>query len=550
MTHLSFSSAARRPLWSLAFISALPVTVWAAEPPDAGLIYKENQPQSQLQPPSSDLQLRLEGQPLTEASSGGPQVTLQGLQFSGNTVYTDQQLRQQLGAINNQSFTLGQLRQLANTISRYYRQHGYPFARTIIPPQKLDGGILKLEVIEGNYGVVAAQSSTPGLADAVKPYLVKLKSGKPISSKEVARPLLLIDDLPGIRSTAVLRPGEQPGTGDLIIKVEPADRVQGSVGVDNQSSRYSGEYRVRANIAVNSVLKFGDEFSFNTSYSNEDTWLGSLGYSLPLGHRGWRVQASYSHTDYQLGHGFEGYEGKAKVSALGVSYPLIRSQQTNLTLAANYQYKDLDDDITSFDYSQGTQSQALPLSVSFSHQDNWLGNGVSWGELTFTPGKIDVDSTEEPSTSYHYSKWNADLFRLQNIVNGFTFYGHLSGQWADRKNLDSSENFYLGGPAAVRAYPIGEGSASRGYLTQLELRYAITETQLQSFVFFDAGYSPNGGIDEDEHRYISGAGLGARLQMEHWQVDATAAWKMSGGDAQSDDKHRTPRFWVSASYLF
>lgn len=200
-------------------------------------------------------------------------------------------------------------------------------------------------------------------------------------------------------------------------------------------------------------------------------------------------------------------------------------------------------------FHKGTHSQSLPLALSVDHRDNLLGGGVSWGTLTVTPGELSTHQTASESADIHFTKWNLELSRIQHVVAGLSVYGHFSGQWADRKVLDGSESFYLGGVNGVRAYPLGEGSGSRGWIGQLEMRYQ-TPINLQPYAFIDTGYSPNGGIDEDDSRQISGAGLGLRYSIVGISMDGAVAWKMSGGDSQSDSSQRDPRFWFNIGYQF
>lgn len=61
----------------------------------------------------------------------------------------------------------------------------------------------------------------------------------------------------------------------------------------------------------------------------------------------------------------------------------------------------------------------------------------------------------------------------------------LSGQLASR-NMDSSEQLYLGGPLNVRAYSSGQGAASQGNLASLELRQSLP-FQTMVAAFYDIG---------------------------------------------------------------
>lgn len=519
----------------------------AQQAPGAGLIYQQSQQQT-LTPLEPSVELKLQGAPLVSEAQGGVKVSLQSISLKGNTVFNNEKLLEQCGDIQGQEYDLAGLQELANRISLFYRAHGYPFARALLPAQDLGGGELVIQVLEGMYGQVQARGE-PAIAVAAQPYLARLASGDTIGSDSLERSMLILGDLPGVGVVPVMRPGAKVGTGNLEVKVHGADRVSGRLSTDNQGSRFSGAYRGRADVVANRLLMVGDELSVSALYSSEDTWLGGLNYSVPLAANGLRGFIGYSYTDYTLGKGFEGYTGTAKVSSLGISYPWLRSQMSNIRLQATYQYKDLDDDADFANYNRATQSHSLPVAVLFDHRDNWGGGGVSWGSLTLTPGQLDSDQTAADSVNYDFFKADLELARMQTLSPSLTFYGRVSGQWSDRKYLDSSESFYLGGPDGVRAFPVGEGSDSRGVLAQLELRY-IMDNGLSPYLLVDGGHTPNGGIDDGDGRSVSGAGFGVRYNIDGWSVDLVSAWKLDGGDAQSDSKQKDPRFWFNIGYNF
>ena len=525
-------------------------SVWAAPttPPDAGLIYNQNQPQL-TQPLPSTLPLDLNGKPLKEAKKGGAKVTLDTVTFEGNTVYSSKELQTAIGFQKGTAYDLAGLQQLANQVSQFYRSHGYTFASSVLPPQKLGNHTLVIRVIEGHYGKVTAKSAQPRIEKTAQAYLAPLKPGDVIQSQSLERQLLLLKDLPGVDVTPVLSPGQAIGTGDLTVAVKPGQRVHGAVSSDNYGSRYSGEYRGRVALSVNRVLMVGDELSIAGLYSDEDTWLGSLHYALPVGHNGLRAHIGYDHTDYQLGHGFEGYTGTADIYSAGTTFPVVRSQNSNVSLSATVQYKHLDDDISMFDYRRQARSESVPLAVIFDHRDNLLGGGVTWGQFALTPGKIKTDETDTDEAKSGFTKWNLSLSRLQNMGKGVSLYGHVSGQWADHESIDGSESFYLGGPSGVRAYPVGEGSDARGYISQIEMRYAVIQ-HVSPYLFWDTGFAPSGGIDTGDNRYLSGAGLGVRAQYKGVQLDTAVAWRLSGDDSLSDDEQRDPRIWFNVGYQF
>lgn len=540
-----FNPSSLAAAFALSVLSALPVL--AEQAPGAGLIYKQSQT-PELLPLKPSVELDLQGASLPSSQNGGAKISLNSVNLQGHSVFSTEELQTVLGDVKKQQYDLAGLRQLANQISLFYREQGYPFATAVLPAQSMDDGVLVIQILEGQYGRVYASGNEP-FVSATTPYLSKLQPGRTIESHSIERSTLILGDVPGIEILPVMRPGDALGSGDLDVRVSEGQRVAGRVAVDNHGSRFSGEYRSRADIQANRLLMVGDELSVTALYSNEDTWLGGVNYSLPLAANGLRGFVDYSHTDYSLGKGFEGYTGTAKVSALGVSYPLIRSQQSNLRLQASYQHKDLDDDIDFVSYSKGTRSDSLPLSVFFDHRDAWAGGGISWGALTVTPGKIKLQQQNVNSTNYDFVKINLDVSRLQYLTDKLSLFSRVSGQWSNRENLDGSESFYLGGPVGVRAYALGEGSDSRGLLGQIELRYSAG-MGLSPYVLLDGGRTSNGGVNQGDDRSVSGAGVGVRYNHAGWSADLVSAWSVSGGKSQADEKKRTPRVWFNVGYVF
>lgn len=522
--------------------------VLAQQAPGAGQIYQESQ-RDELSPTQPSVDIRIQGQPLTEREAGGAEVDVTQIEFTDNTAFSSEALLAALGDdVFETSYDLAGLQSLVNRVSEFYRAQGYPFARAILPAQTLDNGILQITVIEGRYGKVSA-SGDPELSGTVERFLHPLEPGEIIESAELERTLLIAEDLPGVTIVPVMRPGEAYGTGNLDTQVEADNRLSGRLGVDNHGSRFSGEHRTRADVQVNRVLTVGDELNIAALYSSEDTWLGQFSYALPLGYSGLRGMIGYDHTDYTLGKGFEGYTGTAEILSAGLSYPLVRSQQSNLSLAVTYQHKDLDDNVDFIGYTKATESHSLPLTLQFDHRDNLLGGGISYGAASLTPGTLEVGQTAFASDDYGFTKLNLDVARLQRLTTDLTLFGRFSGQWSDQRDLDGSESFYLGGPNGVRAFPVGEGSDSRGWLAQVELRYNLGNG-LSPYLLFDGGQTPNGGIDDGDDRNISGTGLGLRINHGDWNADLVSAWKLDGGDAQSDGRQKDPRVWFNVSYQF
>lgn len=541
---------------ALASALVLSFPLHAQVAPDAGRTLQETVPP--VQPPRPSPEITIE--PPSDAAvapEGGVRVTLQSVGFSGNTVFDEATLQAALGDVVGREFDLAGLRELAARVSAFYRGAGYPFARAFLPAQAIRDGALRIEVIEGRYGQIRADGEAD-LAAGAQRFLGSLQAGDVIEGGALERTALLLDDLPGVRAVPIIRPGQELGTGDMIVRVERERRYALEVGADNHGNRYTGQGRARVNLGVDSPFMLGDQFLLRGLLTQEGMWFGHAGYSLPVGVSGLRAQFAYAHTYYQLERDFAALDasGTAKTTSAGLSYPLLRSQRANVNLSVNLQYKDLNDKQGATQSSSDKSSHALPVTLGFDLRDGLGGGGMTYGALAWTPGRLDLDSglaaldRTTARTEGGFSRYNLDVARLQLLPAGFNLFGRLSAQWASR-NLDSSEGFGLGGPNGVRAYPVGEGYGDEGALAQVELRW--THGALSPYGFYDIGRVRTDARRWqaiDNSRSISGAGFGLRAQDGGWNFDASFAWRLSGGAPQSDTKDRLPRVWVSAGYSF
>jgi hemolysin activation/secretion protein len=530
--------------------------------PDAGRVLKENS-SSTLAVPRASTVFKLEAPLAADALPGGATVTLQSIFFEGNTLFSEVELKELLGGVVGQKYDLAGLKGLANQITAMYRSSGYPFARAFIPVQPLNEGALTIKVIEGRYDEVKATGDA-SLTERAQKFLAPLKPGDIIESKLLERITLILDDQPGIKESPIIRPGREFGTGALDVNVERKKDYGGEVGFDNYGNRYTGKNRVRASGHLDSFFTFGDQINASAIYTSEKLLNGNLGYSLPIGSTGLRGSMAYAHTYYQLGKEFADSQthGTADIVSAVLSYPLIRSQQLNLSLSGTYQHNWLNDqhDVTSTHSSKS--SEGFPISLNFDSRDGWAGGGLIYGSLVWTTGRLNLDSglqaTDTPTakTAGSFAKINLDVARIQALPGSFSLFGKVSGQWA-RNNLDSSEGFGLGGSSGVRAYPTGEAYGNEGLLTQIELRYATSLTEKATtslFAFYDSGSIVVNRTPWDNSlqntRHISGAGLGARTAYQDVTLDATLAWRNAGGLPTSDSNRSNPLFWLSAGWKF
>ena len=544
---------------SLVFVSFLSFEANAVTgvAPDTGRLLQEQR--SAPDRPVQRESLKIEPYKPEAVEPGGAKVKLEKITFYGNTAFNETKLMAAAGKVVGNEFDLAGLQKIADRIAEYYRRHGYLFVRVVLPPQTIGTGRVKMEIIEGRYGELRA-SGDAKFAAAAQKWLMPLGEGNVIRQQELERSTLLLSDLPGVLTQPVMRPGLRVGTGDLDVAIKSQNKYDFNTGLDNHGSRYSGYYRARGNLAINSPTILGDQLLIGVVRSDDNLTLGNTNYSRPIGTNGLRAQVGLAYTSYRVGKDLAASDrsGTALVGTTGLTYQLIRTNIGNITLGGSLVRKNMTDNGVSSGLTPGLThkfTNAIPLSVQFDIRDQLMGPAITFGSAVFTYGSLSLDRTlklnDVMRTEGRYKKFNLDIVRQQQLPKEVIFSVRGSGQFTSQ-GLDSSEDFVLGGPTGIRAYPTGEAAGDRGWLTQLELQRRYGD--YTPYVFYDYGsVDTNARVIGSNARLTkqrAGAGLGLRYNTGNLFADAIVARRTSSDLAESDTTHPPVQAWVTMTYRY
>ncbi len=148
-------------------------------------------------------------------------LVLGSVVVEGSTVYSDEELASLYEDRLGKKIALAEVFGIADAITAKYRNDGYILSRAILPPQTIEDGAVTIRIVEGYIDEVRIEGEVRGDRALLDAYAAKIMRSRPLSVAHLERYLLLIDDLPGISSEAVLNPAEDtPGAADLVILVE------------------------------------------------------------------------------------------------------------------------------------------------------------------------------------------------------------------------------------------------------------------------------------------------------------------------------------------
>lgn len=507
---------------------------------------------------------------LAPAAPGQQKVLIKEFKFTGNQRLTDSDLQTLVANYKNTSMSFAEIKGLTELIGEYYRQQGW-LARALVPAQDITDGVLTIQLVEAVLGGVRIENQSKRVStERVESWIEShLPRNSGLSLHQLDRAMLTLNDQPDVNAASSLQGGTKEGETDLNVLVTDKPRADGFLDVDNFGDPSTGVWRAVGNVYINSPLGFGDQAIVYGLYSEGATF-GRLSYTAPVGKDGLRLGVNVSALNYRVtNRGWDDLRlgGQSQSGGFEAFYPILRSRPANLYAIGFYNYSNYENR-SDGNITNRYKTSVFSAGVSGNLMDGVGGGGTTTGALVFSAGDIILNGSPLQSfnektinTGGKFTKIRYSLNRLQNITRDISGYVALSGQLAN-KNMDSSEQMFMGGPYAVRAYAPGQGAATQGNLLTAELRFRLPHQFLVT-AFYDLAsvqnlkYSDYPGNTGANHYLLQGLGLSLTWNApKNILVRATWAHRTGG---LSDAAHTyltnngglSPnRFWLNASISF
>ena len=535
--------------WSVFSLVLTPPIAYAEAPPTPGAVLGTLPPSRSVLPSSPAQILLPESSALPVLDRNGKRFQVHAFHFVGNTAFSRMRLKRVVGRFVDLELNLYELNLAADAVTEFYRDHGYTLAHAIIPAQRVEDGVVTIAVIEGRVGRVLF-SGNDSYSDAfLQARVSHLKSGKLVTSRDLERTLLLLNDLPGLTVRGTLAPGDKFGTSDILIKADE-HRLAGSVAIDNSGRSETGSVHRTVTGELNNPLGIGDQLTLNAVETDKGlTKSAGVGYSLPLGDDGWRLSANYSNVNYDVSGTFAalGLSGSARTATLGLTYPLVRSRGHNEILSMGLRRTRL------AQQTLGVTTSVVTLPVAdFSYASNSIDTDASVNNLMV---KASTNLRQQNAAG---TRQDAELLRMEvddNYLMPLDRYWSLYVRGAlaySHDRLPDSDKYSIGGPGSVRAYRAAELRGDTGYQGTLEFRRMRNFGKMPGVValFYDIGhaiYKQPGHSDTSDT--ISGFGVGLTLYPVRQAVLKLELARAGRNSYHAADGHKS-RVWLSLNFKF
>lgn len=504
---------------------------------------------------------------LQEVPKGAEDISfnLISIQLDGLTIYDPSDLTPVYASKLGTTITLADIYGIATALTTKFRNDGYILTQVIVPPQTIETGIVRLQVIEGFIDKITVEGDESERSlKKVRNYANLARTGKALNVKDLERVLLLINDLAGVEARSVLSPSKTTtGASDLQIIVN-RDNYEGMISMDNFGSRFLGPVQFSTSATSHNLISNNESISLQGVYapgrSNVELAYAALTYKQPIFDHGTNIQFFWSETHTEPGFGLEIFKihGQSKFYSARIEHPFIRSRTENLYGYATFDWRDLNS--KSLFGTLKDRIRTARFGATYEFLDTFMSVGINSINLELSKGLNIFGASDEGDANMtrtlgnpQFFKANLNAQRLQRIMNKVNLLIEAHGQWSAHPLL-SSEEFGVGGINLGRGYDSSEIIGDDGVAGKLELQWRNpTEPGWQYleeyhlFSFYDTGvvWEQDATTSKLSRDTITSAGFGVRAKFTGSEADLTVAFPLNRSvQTQGNESPRVFANWL------
>ncbi|MGC1395624.1 MAG: ShlB/FhaC/HecB family hemolysin secretion/activation protein [Coleofasciculaceae cyanobacterium] len=453
-------------------------------------------------------------------------IEVQQFEFEGNTAISNEDLAKVTEKFTKRRITFTELFQARAAVTKLYVDRGYITSGALIPPQKLQDGVVKIQVVEGGLESINVVGTQRLNQNYVRSRLA-IATKKPLNRDRLLEALQLLQLNPLIQNiSAELAAGTQPGLNLLEVQISEAKTFTTQISLDNNRAPSIGSFRRR--IQVNQANLSGQGDALNLGYSNTVGSNGiDLSYTRPINPRNGTLKFSYGLTASNVVEPpFDRIDiaANSRYYELTLRQPLLQTptQELALGLTATRQESDTSVLEIPFPLSPGADNRGRTRISALRFFQEWTKRNsreVIAARSQFSLGLGLFNSTinnESPDSRFFSWRGQAQWVRL--LAPDTLLLLRTDVQIADR-TLVPLEQIGLGGQESVRGYRQDLLLTDNGALVSAEVRFPLariskwnTLVQLVPFFDFGSAWSSSGKANPDPN-ILASAGLGLQMQI-------------------------------------
>jgi hemolysin activation/secretion protein len=451
---------------------------------------------------------------------------------------SDDALRRAAAPWSGAPLDIATVRCVGLAMERTFRNAGYPYTRVSAPPQRVEAGMVRYQVVEGWVERVSPAGDDARARLQAYRHLRSLEAGGapgPLSLAEIERAAALLEEAPGLNARMAITRGaeDRPGAIRIVADAarEPRDLV---VNVNNYGAEELGRTGFSALFSTPGRAPLGDKFTFS-AYATadiEEQRAVRVTYERGLTASGLAASLDIAYGEAEPGGEVQvlGAAAESVTARMGLTYPILYGRRTRARIGAGVDGADQTDDLfggqvrLSEDSTRNVFARLEGESSPGCARFTAAPEGACWrvaGEIEGRKGLSGLGASEEgdarlarpladPQAAVVRGAFEVETPAIPGGLRGRLV---LSGQAADGP-LMAFEEFILGNYTMVRGYDPGAVAGDSGAAAALEVigpELRVRRFGVEPFGFVDAGRVWNDEPGAPDGRDIASYGAGVRV---------------------------------------
>lgn len=453
-------------------------------------------------------------------------IVVERFEVVGSTVFSPQELAKVTAEFTKRPISLTEVYQARSKITELYLRNGYITSGAYIPPQTIQSGVVKIQVVEGrleDIQVIGTRRLNPNYVRS----RLAIATSAPLNRQRLLEALQLLQLNPLIQNvSAELSAGSRTGSSVLEVKIREAKTFSSQIVLDNGRAPSVGSFRRRLQLNEANLLGLGDDLTI--AYTNTD---GSnsfdASYTLPLNPRNGTLTFNYgttSSTVIEPPFNVLDIQSASRYYEVTFRQPIVQTPTQEFALGLTASRRE-----TEASYSPlgeqlpfpalGADEQGSTKVSAFRFFQEWTSRNsreVIALRSQFSLG-IDVLNptiNQNPPDSRFFA-WQGQAQWVRLLAPETLLLLRLNMQLASRTLLPL-EQFALGGQDSVRGYRQDYLLTDNGTFASAELQVPILRlpqigSTLQAIPFVDFGVGWNSSDTENPNpNTLAAVGIGLR----------------------------------------
>ena len=453
----------------------------------------------------------------------------------GNTLLNEAAVNSALSGFSGEHRSFEDIEHAVQSLQKLYRARGFTLVKVTLPEQELNGGVVRLKVIETRLGKVTVVGNDHHSEANIRRSLPALSEGAMPNTDVLSENLRIANENPSKQVTLQLQASAQPAAVDAVVHVADEKPWLASLTFDNAGQSTSGRNQVTAQYQNFDLWGLDHVFSLQYTTATEDPHKVNVygaGYHIPFYGLSDSLDVYGSYSNIRAGSVSAGLvdlqvSGAGTVFGAHLNHDFARVGPYDSQLTLAFDHKAFQNDIDYAGAQLGGDVTVAPISLSYVGQWALSSSSVNFYLTAVHNVPGGSQGSEEDFTAaragatrnYALARYGAGYIRTS--AHGWQMRLTVNGQWT-QDALVPGEQFGVGGAASVRGLQERDLSDDKGITANAELHtpnlcatFSGGSTRCDLLAFFDDGHlSRNDALPgEPTHQSVDSAGVGFRMNV-------------------------------------